>query len=160
MLAGVWLIYCCFGLTMAAMAPLVQPISQDLALSRSAMGSILGIWPLVYIGAAMPAGSLLDRFGLRRSLFVAALVIALSGALRAAAPGYAGLAFAVAVFGLGGPLVSTSANLAGHRPQRTALGVRRQFGNKLDYILTGRTDPAAKPSTIRDAITNKVIRAG
>jgi len=58
----------------------------------------------------------------------------------------------------GGPLVSTSANLAGHRPQRTALGVQCQLGDRLDYILGGHTDPKAKPSTIRDAITNKVIR--
>lgn len=60
----------------------------------------------------------------------------------------------------GGPLVSTSANVAGHHPQRTALGVQRQFGKQLDYILTGKVDPRANPSEIRDAVTNKVIRAG
>lgn len=60
----------------------------------------------------------------------------------------------------GGPVVSTSANLAGHRPQRTALGVQCQLGKKLDYILSGHTDRRAKPSSIRDALTNKVIRPG
>ena len=74
MLAGVWLIYACFGLVLASMAPLVQVITEDLQLSLSAMGSILGAWPLVYIGAAIPAGTLLDRFGLRRSLLVATLL--------------------------------------------------------------------------------------
>jgi L-threonylcarbamoyladenylate synthase len=58
----------------------------------------------------------------------------------------------------GGPLVSTSANLAGHRPQRTALGVRCQLGSRLDYILAGRTDRRASPTAIRDALTNRVIR--
>jgi cyanate permease len=73
------------------------------------MGTILGAWPLVYIGAAMPAGAVLDRFGLRRSLFAAALLIALSGLLRAGAFDALSLFVAVAVFGLGGPLISSGA---------------------------------------------------
>ena len=109
MLAGVWLVYGCFGLTAAAMAPLVKTITQELQISLSAMGSILGAWPLVYIGAAIPAGTLLDRFGLRRSLFVATLLIALSAALRAMAWDGPSMFIAVAVFGLGGPLVSSGA---------------------------------------------------
>lgn len=109
MLAGVWFIYCCFGLVLASMAPLVQVITGDLQLSLSAMGSILGAWPLVYIGAAIPAGTLLDRFGLRRSLLIAALLIGLSGALRAVAVDGLTLFFAVALFGIGGPLVSVGA---------------------------------------------------
>ncbi len=32
MLGGVWLLYFCFGLIAAAMAPLVQPITEDLGL--------------------------------------------------------------------------------------------------------------------------------
>ena len=59
----------------------------------------------------------------------------------------------------GGALVSTSANIAGNRPQRTALGVKRQFGNSLDFILTGDINPHANPTEIRDARTNEVIRA-
>ncbi len=88
------------------MAPLVAVISSDLELSRTAMGSVLGAWPLVYIAAAMPAGALLDRFGFGRVLFGAILLIALSGALRSFADGHLSLFLAVGVFGLGGPLVS------------------------------------------------------
>lgn len=106
LLAGVWLIYYSFGLVVASMAPLVRPITAELGLSHTAMGSILGAWPLVYIVAAAPCGTALDRFGLRRSLFAAAALIGLSALLRAGATGYLGLYAAVAVFGLGGPLVS------------------------------------------------------
>ncbi len=109
MLAGVWLLYFSFGLTVTAMAPLVSVIVADLGLSLSAMGAILGAWPLVYIASAMPCGALVDRVGLRRALALAALLIALSGVLRAFADGHWSLFLAVAVFGLGGPLVSIGA---------------------------------------------------
>lgn len=106
LLGGLWAIYFCFGLTAVAMAPLVSVISSELGLSRTAMGSVLGAWPLVYIAAAMPAGAILDRFGFGRALFGAVLLIALSGALRSLAEGHLSLFLSVGVFGLGGPLVS------------------------------------------------------
>ncbi len=109
MLAGVWLLYFCFGLIAAAMAPLVEPITADLGLSHSAMGGILGAWPLVYIASAIPCGALLDAAGARRALFLAALIIGLSGALRGLAAGHLSLFLAVGVFGLGGPLISVGA---------------------------------------------------
>ncbi|MBI4183938.1 MAG: MFS transporter [Proteobacteria bacterium] len=109
MLAGVWLIYYCFGLTVAAMAPLVLPITRELGLSHSAMGGVLGAWPLVYIASAVPCGAMLDRFGLRVSLFLAALLIGLSGLFRSLAVDHLSLFLAVAVFGLGGPLISVGA---------------------------------------------------
>ena len=109
MLGGVWLLYFCFGLTVAAMAPLVTPIVRDLDLGLAVMGAVLGAWPLVYIASAVPCGILLDRIGLRWSLALAAAVIAASGALRAVADDELGLFLAVAAFGLGGPLVSVGA---------------------------------------------------
>ena len=109
MLAGVWLLYFCFGLTVVAMAPLVTPITEELGLSRSAMGGVLGAWPLVYIALAIPCGVLLDRVGARRSLFLAAVIIGLSGALRGLATDHLSLFLAVGVFGLGGPLLSVGA---------------------------------------------------
>ena len=109
MLAGVWLIYASFGLTVAAMAPLVGVITTELDIRLSSMGAILGAWPLVYIGAAIPAGALLDRFGLRRALFAAAVIMALSGLARACSSDSLSLFLAVAAFGLGGPLVSSGA---------------------------------------------------
>jgi cyanate permease len=109
MLGGVWLLYFCFGLIAAAMAPLVQPITADLGLSHAAMGAVLGAWPLVYIASAIPCGAFLDRVGPHRALFLAVLIIALSGALRGLAPGHLSLFLAVGVFGLGGPLISVGA---------------------------------------------------
>ncbi len=108
-LAGVWLSYYCFGLTIVTLAPLVAEISADLHLSHSQMGTVLGAWQLVYIGSAIPLGILLDRIGARRAMMFALLVIATSAALRSVAGGYGSLFLAVAVFGIGGPLISIGA---------------------------------------------------
>lgn len=109
MLFGVWLIYSCFGLTIAGLAPLVAPITRDLALSHAEMGGVLGIWQLVYILAAVPCGALLDRMGPRRALFLGALVIAASGLLRSLAGDFVMLCLAVGLFGIGGPIISSGA---------------------------------------------------
>ncbi len=109
MLAGLWLIYFGFGLTVASMAPLVEPIARDLGLSHSAMGGIMGAWPLVYIVSAIPCGALLDRAGPRRALFMGAITVALSAAARALSGGHLELFAAVAILGIGGPLISIGA---------------------------------------------------
>lgn len=109
MLAGVSLVYASFGMLMSATAALVTPVRSDLGLSGAAMGTILGAWQFVYIFTAIPAGSLLDRFGLRPCLLAAALVLALSAALRSLAEGYWSLLVAVMVYGVGGPLISIGA---------------------------------------------------
>lgn len=109
MLAGVWLLYACFGLTSASLAPLVGPITRDLGVGHAAMGVVFGAWQLVYIASAAPGGMAMDRIGPRRTLFAAAMMIAISGALRAGSDSYGFLLFAVAIFGLGGPLVSVGA---------------------------------------------------
>ncbi|HEV8016262.1 MAG TPA: MFS transporter [Stellaceae bacterium] len=109
MLAGVWMVYFCFGSTAAAIAPLVSRITAELQLSHTQMGSILGAWQLVYIGAAIPCGALLDRIGPRRGLALGALVVAASGILRGLATDYVTMLLAVGAFGIGGPLVSVGA---------------------------------------------------
>ncbi|MFO1371116.1 MAG: L-threonylcarbamoyladenylate synthase [Candidatus Competibacteraceae bacterium] len=58
----------------------------------------------------------------------------------------------------GHPLVSTSANLSGRPPARTALAVRRQLGRDLDYLLPGPTGGATKPTEIRDLRTGQLVR--
>jgi len=58
------------------------------------------------------------------------------------------------------PIVSTSANLAGHHPARTSLQVRQQFNTQLDAIVSGHTNSNANPSIIRDLITGQIIRPG
>lgn len=56
-------------------------------------------------------------------------------------------------------LISTSANKKGFSPARTALKIRQQFPDQLDYILTGPVDRRAQPSQIRDARDGQIIRA-
>jgi cyanate permease len=109
MLGGVWLLYFSFALTVASIAPLVQVIEADIGIGHATMGTVLGAWPLIYIAASAPCGALLDRFGPRRMLFLALLVISLSGALRSLSTSYVELFLSVVVFGIGGPLVSAGA---------------------------------------------------
>lgn len=128
MLAGLWLAYWSFGLVSGGIPPLVGPISEELGLSRSAMGSVLGAWPLVYIALAIPAGALIDRFGLRRSLAAGIALVALSGLLRAFAFDFATMFLAIAAFGLGGPFISIGAPKLisvwfDDKERRTAMGV-------------------------------------
>ena len=56
-------------------------------------------------------------------------------------------------------IVSTSANRSGHPPARSALGCRMRFGAELDIVLGGTTGGLAKPTPIRDLLTNRIIRA-
>lgn len=109
MLFGVWFVYTCFGMAVYSTAPLVEPIARDLGLSLGAMGAVMGAWPLIYIGMAIPAGALLDRIGVRSALVIAAVVITSSLLMRSIAGGFGMLFLAVALFGIGGPLVSIGA---------------------------------------------------
>ncbi|WP_340254935.1 MFS transporter [Roseobacter sp. HKCC-CH-9208] len=104
-----WLIYFCFGINIASMAPLIAPISEELGVGFSSMGLILGAWPLTYIIASIPSGILLDRFGARRMLFVSALIMAASMIARSAAVNSFQMFFAVSILGFGGPLISVGA---------------------------------------------------
>ncbi len=58
----------------------------------------------------------------------------------------------------GKPLVSTSANLNGKTPAKTAFKVRKMFKQQLDYIVTGEVGQRQKPSEIRDALTQQILR--
>lgn len=60
----------------------------------------------------------------------------------------------------GTALVSTSANRAGQPPARSALRVRRLFGEEVDLIVHGPLGGATRPSEIRDAHSGRVLRAG
>lgn len=61
----------------------------------------------------------------------------------------------------GGPIISTSANLRGGPPARTALDVRGKFPlHAVDYVLSGEVGGRRAPSEIRDARDGRVIRRG
>lgn len=57
----------------------------------------------------------------------------------------------------GGPLVSTSANLTGLKPAKSAYQVRWQLP-EVDYVMTGACGGRSQPSTIRDAMTGEQVR--
>jgi L-threonylcarbamoyladenylate synthase len=59
----------------------------------------------------------------------------------------------------GKPLVSTSANLSGEPPCRTAAEVAQQFGVAFP-VLVGVTGGRLNPSEIRDVISGELIRQG
>ncbi len=60
----------------------------------------------------------------------------------------------------GGPLISTSANPAGAQPARERFQCRRYFAQQLDYMCPGRVGTSERPTTIRDLLTDEVLRAG
>ncbi|KAF1015005.1 MAG: Threonylcarbamoyl-AMP synthase [Stenotrophomonas maltophilia] len=58
----------------------------------------------------------------------------------------------------GGPLVSTSANLAGEPPARSRDELDPRLLRLLDGILDGDTGGLAQPTPIRDALSGQVLR--
>ncbi|MBM2825314.1 MAG: transporter [Dehalococcoidales bacterium] len=106
MLALVWLLYFVFGVVTASLAPLITPILKDLGISYSQMGFILGSWPLTYIVVSIMAGALMDRWGIRKSVFVGIIIVGLSEILRYFANGFGTMLLCVTLFGLGGPMIS------------------------------------------------------
>jgi L-threonylcarbamoyladenylate synthase len=58
----------------------------------------------------------------------------------------------------GGPLISTSANLAGRQPARSRLQLQVQLGGELDAIVPGALGGRLQPSAIRDLISGQQLR--
>ena len=109
LLGALWLLYFCFGLVFASMAPLIQPITSDLRISHTQMGIILAAWTFVYIAAAIPIGIVVDRFSSSWVLCLGGAVMALSALARGLAQDEISMFLAVALFGLGGATVSIGA---------------------------------------------------
>jgi MFS transporter, CP family, cyanate transporter len=106
MLLLLWLLYVAFGLISRALSPLVTPIVRDLHLSYTQMGFILGSWQLTYIVVSVIAGTIIDKWGVRKSLLAGTVVIGLSSALRYFPEGFEGMLGAVCLFGVGGSMIS------------------------------------------------------
>jgi len=146
MLAMLWLLYAFFGLAFRSISPLITPILADLDMSYSQMGFVLGSWQLTYIGASTVAGFFIDKWGIRWSLFLGTLIIALSVGLRAFASGFGPFLALVALFGLGGPMISigcpkTIALWFQGKDRGTAVGIYTTgpfFGGALALIATNR----------------------
>ena len=106
MLGLLWLLYIAFGLVARSITPLITPILNDLGMSYSQMGFALGSWQLTYILVALVAGAILDRWGIRKSIFAGALVIGFSASIRYFAAGFFTILVAIALFGVGGTMIS------------------------------------------------------
>ncbi len=106
MLSLLWLLYIAFGLVARSITPLITPILNDLRMSYSQMGFVLGSWQLTYILIALAAGTILDRWGVRKAIFAGALIIGLSASIRYFAAGFLTMLIAIALFGVGGPMIS------------------------------------------------------
>lgn len=102
-------VYFGFGVIVLAIPPMAGDVRADLGVSRGVLGFALGAWALIYIVTAPPIGRVLDRLGLRRSLAAGALLITVSAVVQAGAQNAAMLWVAIALIGIGGPLVSLSA---------------------------------------------------
>ena len=143
-LALAWLLYLAFGLVLRSMAPLITPILRDLDISYSQMGLILGSWPLTYIAVAVIGGAIIDRWGIRKALFLGIIFIGLSAALRYFANGFVTMFLIVALFGLGGPMISigcpkTVAEWFRGKERGTAVGIYMTgpwIGGLIAYSLT------------------------
>jgi L-threonylcarbamoyladenylate synthase len=61
---------------------------------------------------------------------------------------------------LASPIVSTSANPAGHIPARNSLQVRKYFPTGIDFIVQGNVGESGGVSEVRNLITGSIVRAG
>lgn len=109
MLALIWTSYCIFGLVSFSLPALVTPVIEDLNITYSQMGVILGAWPLTYIVVAVMGGPIVDRLGIRKSIFIGITLMAISSVLRYFAGGFGTMFLSVALFGVGGPMISVGA---------------------------------------------------
>ncbi len=148
MLTLLWLIVASFCLVSGSMGVLVTPIVNDLRLSNSQMGVILGSWQLVFVVASIAAGGLIDRWGVRKCLAAGALLVTLSAVIRYFAHGFAAMLPAVALFGTGMPMISVGAPTT---ISRWFEGKRR--GTAVGIYMTG----AWAGTLLGLALTNSVV---
>lgn len=152
MLALICLGYASFGVVQASIAPLITPILHDTGMTRSQMGVVLGSWQFVYLFVAIPAGAIIDRFGLRRAIFIGIAVVAVSQICRAAAVDQLSMLLAVMVFGIGGPFISIGApKLAAtwfaDREVGLALGLYTVSPSIGSMIVTSTANSVVMPAT-------------
>jgi CP family cyanate transporter-like MFS transporter len=88
---------------------MITTVRADLGASRGEIGAAIGAWALLYVVTAPPAGRIVDRVGVERSLTVGSLLVAVSAFVQGLAGDLVALWLAVAILGVGGPLVSLAA---------------------------------------------------
>ena len=89
-----------------SLSVLLPEISKDLGLSIVQAGFVWGIGALPSIFSSMVAGTLVDRFGAKRTIILSCLVIGLFGASRGLSNNYFSLLMTVFLFGFFIPFIS------------------------------------------------------
>ncbi len=56
-------------------------------------------------------------------------------------------------------IISTSANITGKKMSYSTADVQQHFNDQLDYILGGALGDSKKPTIIKDALSDRIIRA-
>ena len=144
-LAGYALLTACTQLLWLSFAPVTTETHRVMAVSEGAVGDLAGIFPLVYVVLALPAGRWLDaRFG--RALSVGAVLTGGGALLRLAGPDSFGWALAgQVVIAAGQPLVLNAITKIAARyfpaRERTAavsVGSAALFAGILAAVLAGK----------------------
>lgn len=105
-----WILYFCFGVAVSSTPALAVSIAADLGLTPAELGIAFGVWQLAYVALAFGSGLVMDRLGPRLALTLGMLPITLSLLMRGLANDLATLVVAIALLGLGGPLISIGQN--------------------------------------------------
>jgi CP family cyanate transporter-like MFS transporter len=106
MLALLWLVYASFGMTIGTLPPLVPLILVDLNMTNTQMGLVLGAWQMMFIITSWPLGKMVDKYGARNAIAGGLVIIWLSLILRGLSNDFPTLFVTVALFGVGGPIIS------------------------------------------------------
>ena len=107
MLFLIWSVYTCFGLVSGSLSPISPLLINKLNLTYTEMGIILGFWQFVYIFTAIPTGSIIDKWKLKKSVLIGIIVMLISMITRGLAIDFYTLLLSVAIFGFGGPIASS-----------------------------------------------------
>jgi predicted MFS family arabinose efflux permease len=86
-------------------APVTDTVAVQYGVGVGDVGWLSLVFPLLFLPLALPVGALIDRWSVRRSLRVVALVMLAGVTLRAAMPGFTGLLAGQFVIALAQPLV-------------------------------------------------------
>ncbi|NLD36177.1 MAG: MFS transporter [Desulfatiglans sp.] len=88
------------GLSRMCMPVLFKEISDDLGLNMLEIGAVWGMDPLAGVFIALPGGLIVDRFGVRRTMFFISIFAGIFGALRGFSVGFISMAVTMYLFGL------------------------------------------------------------
>lgn len=88
------------GVSRMCMPVLFPEISEDIGLSIAKIGFVWGMDPLAGVFIALPGGLIVDRFGVKRTMFYISIFAGLFGALRGFSVDFVTMAATMYLFGL------------------------------------------------------------